>query len=350
MNSPRTCFMYVMFLKGGVFLCFHGKTDRKANFRRFGDPNKYLFYATWFLYIGEGRNCKISNTFMNHYCPDIWVDWMHRWLRIFRVSQTNRACHKPPLCDKLDSKCHHPCERRQTFITKISRQYRFSGVYLVLGVFQERGFKETLAVAYLILQACISFLRRFRQEWRISVFVLLASSRCRCSCLLCRLLCLLPDLHQWMVIHAHGVVQTCLADRVAAMEGSAQHIIIVTPLVRKPWHRERKSSPKVFLIKVFWKPLRVIDIRAFGSWMSEPTCLFSRVFKYPDQSFDPGYPREWPPDVRGISVPRTYSLGWLSVFDDSLRWLSKKLSEMKCNPCKLWCAYKQTQVLAKNGK
>ena len=39
-------------------------------------------------------------------------------------------------------------------------------------VFQERKFREMLAISYLALQACILFLRRFRQEWSISVFVL----------------------------------------------------------------------------------------------------------------------------------------------------------------------------------
>ena len=43
---------------------------------------------------------------------------------------------------------------------------------LVVQVFQQRESKETLAMSYLVLQACISFFlfRRFRQEWRISVF------------------------------------------------------------------------------------------------------------------------------------------------------------------------------------
>ena len=59
----------------------------------------------------------------------------------------------------------------------------------------------------------------------------------------------------------------------------------------------------------FWKSLRVVDVRAFGSWMSAPICLFFENFHRPDRSFGPGYPREGPPDVRGTSVPKTYSLG-----------------------------------------
>ena len=82
-----------------------------------------------------------------------------------------------------------------------------------------------------------------------------------------------------------------------------------------PFSRERQFSPKYFWPKFFWEPLRVVDVRAFGSWMSAPKCLFFHGFKDPDRSFDPGYPREWPPHVRVISVPKTSSLGWIFVLD-----------------------------------
>ena len=59
-------------------------------------------------------------------------------------------------------------------------QSSFSGVYLVFEGFQERKFAETLAVSYLVLQACISLLRCFRQKWHTSVFALFAW-KCRCS-------------------------------------------------------------------------------------------------------------------------------------------------------------------------
>ena len=49
--------------------------------------------------------------------------------------------------------------------------------------------------------------------------------------------------------------------------------------------------------------------------MSAPKCLFFQYFERPDRSFEPGYPREWPPDVRGTSGPKTYSLGWFFVLD-----------------------------------
>ena len=35
-----------------------------------------------------------------------------------------------------------------------------------------------------------------------------------------------------------------------------------------------ENSAQSFSDRSFWKPLRVMDIRAFGSWMSAPKCLF----------------------------------------------------------------------------
>ena len=52
----------------------------------------------------------------------------------------------------------------------------------VLEMFQEREFKDMLTISYLVLQACVSFLGCFRQEWRISAFALFAST-CRCHIL-----------------------------------------------------------------------------------------------------------------------------------------------------------------------
>ena len=53
-----------------------------------------------------------------------------------------------------------------------------------------------------------------------------------------------------------------------------------------------KISARSFSDRSFWKPLRVVDVRAFGSWMSAPKCLFFQHFDRPDRSFGPGYPRE----------------------------------------------------------
>ena len=50
--------------------------------------------------------------------------------------------------------------------------------HLVFEVFQEREFKEMLAVYYLFLHACISFLKSVRHKWRTSVFALFAY-KCR---------------------------------------------------------------------------------------------------------------------------------------------------------------------------
>ena len=39
-----------------------------------------------------------------------------------------------------------------------------------------------------------------------------------------------------------------------------------------------ENSAQSFSDRSFWKPLRVVDVRAFRSWMSAPTCLFfSRI-------------------------------------------------------------------------
>ena len=70
-----------------------------------------------------------------------------------------------------------------------------------------------------------------------------------------------------------------------------------------------ENSAQSFSDRSFWKSLRVVDVRAFGSWMSAPRCLFFQDFDRPDRSFGPGYPREWPPDVRGMSVPKNFLFG-----------------------------------------
>ena len=76
-----------------------------------------------------------------------------------------------------------------------------------------------------------------------------------------------------------------------------------------------ENSAQSFSDRSFWKSLRLMDVRAFGSWMSAPRCFFFRDFERPDRSFGQGYPREWPPDVRGISIPKTSSLGCFFVLE-----------------------------------
>ena len=80
-----------------------------------------------------------------------------------------------------------------------------------------------------------------------------------------------------------------------------------------------ENSAQSFSDRSFWKSLRVVDVRAFGSWMSAPKCLFFQDLGRPDRSFGSGYPREWPPDVRGMSVPKTSSLGWLFVLENQVK-------------------------------
>ena len=54
---------------------------------------------------------------------------------------------------------------------------RFSGVYLVLRCFREGSLRKCWQFPYLVLQACISCFRCFRQEWRIYVSALFAQKK-----------------------------------------------------------------------------------------------------------------------------------------------------------------------------
>ena len=53
-----------------------------------------------------------------------------------------------------------------------------------------------------------------------------------------------------------------------------------------------ENSAQSFSDRSFWESLRVVDVRAFGSWISAPKCLFFQDFERPDRSFGPGYLRE----------------------------------------------------------
>ena len=92
-----------------------------------------------------------------------------------------------------------------------------------------------------------------------------------------------------------------------------------------------ENSAQSFSDRSFWKSLGVVDVRAaFRSWMSAPKCLFSHGFEGPDRSFGTGYPREWPPDVRGISGLKTSSLGWFFVPDLNFR------EKFRVSPRRIW--------------
>ena len=79
-------------------------------------------------------------------------------------------------------------------------------------------------------------------------------------------------------------------------------------------HQMQNLFGRLWLWLCLGRPwLRVVDVCAFRSWMSEANCLFSQGFEGPDRSFGAGYPREWPPDVRGISGPKTSSLAWAAL-------------------------------------
>ena len=63
-----------------------------------------------------------------------------------------------------------------------------------------------------------------------------------------------------------------------------------------------KIQPEVFLTEVFLNSPGVMDVRAFGSWMSAPKCLFFQGLEGLTEVFAPGrlpgYPRGRPPDIR----------------------------------------------------
>ena len=88
-----------------------------------------------------------------------------------------------------------------------------------------------------------------------------------------------------------------------------------------PWTMDvylgTENSAQSYSHRSFWKSLRFVDVRDVGSWISALKCLFFQDFECPDRSFGPGDPRKLPPDVRGISVPKTSSLGWYFVLDYS---------------------------------
>ena len=67
-------------------------------------------------------------------------------------------------------------------------------------------------------------------------------------------------------------------------------------------HIGDENSARSFLTEVFLNPPGVMDVRAFGSWMSAPKCLFFQDFEGLSEVFaparPPGYPCGRPPDIR----------------------------------------------------
>ena len=70
-----------------------------------------------------------------------------------------------------------------------------------------------------------------------------------------------------------------------------------------------ENSAQSFSDRSFWKSLRVVDVRAFGSWISAPKCLFSRILSALTEVLGRDIRANDPPDVRGISGPKTSSCG-----------------------------------------
>ena len=75
-----------------------------------------------------------------------------------------------------------------------------------------------------------------------------------------------------------------------------------------------ENSARSFFDRSFLNPLGVMDVRAFGSWMSAPKCLFfSRISRAWPKFLPPDVRRDIRVDIRGISGPKTYSLGCFFV-------------------------------------
>ena len=71
---------------------------------------------------------------------------------------------------------------------------------------------------------------------------------------------------------------------------------------------DEKSARSFSARSFFFQPPGVMDVRAFGWWMSTNACFFQGFQGLP-KILGPGRPHKWARNVRGISGPRTFSLG-----------------------------------------
>ena len=96
-----------------------------------------------------------------------------------------------------------------------------------------------------------------------------------------------------------------------------RYVIIVSPMKRT------KNQPEVFLHKVFLRPPRVMDIRAFGSRTSAQKTCFSCApsdgVKVSGWDVRP----DIRPDVREISRPKNLCLGCFSIPDNGMYFWEK---------------------------
>ena len=74
---------------------------------------------------------------------------------------------------------------------------------------------------------------------------------------------------------------------------------------------EGEIQPEVFLTKVFENPPGVMDVRAFGSWMSAPKCLFFQDFEGLTEVFAPGRPPGYPRGRPRHILPQNLLFGLL---------------------------------------
>ena len=75
-----------------------------------------------------------------------------------------------------------------------------------------------------------------------------------------------------------------------------------------------ENRPEVFLPGVFLHPLGSWTFARSGHGCLGPKCLFFQGSGGLPEAFDPGRPHEWRWDVRGISGPKTLSLGCFFFF------------------------------------
>ena len=95
-----------------------------------------------------------------------------------------------------------------------------------------------------------------------------------------------------------------------------------------------ENSAQSFSDRSFCKSLGVVDVRAFGSWMSAPKCLFFQHFECPDRSFGPGCPREWPPGRPRDIHPKNFLFGL--IFPSRVVWSKFYLLNRLPCACLIW--------------
>ena len=97
---------------------------------------------------------------------------------------------------------------------------------------------------------------------------------------------------------------------------------------------ENEKSAQSFSDRSFWKSLRVVDVRAFGSWMSAPKCLFFQDFEALTEVLGRDIRANDPRMSAGYPSPKNFLCGL--IFRSCFRWLLQK-ARLKAfwNPSKI---------------